>query len=150
MSDETHTAIATSTSQLSPQGLILYKQMLDDTAFIKRQQWATTNYAALLYAAMIWFKHNIDIGSSAVFTLSAAAIVTALVAIGLLIWFQYDLGKLRQRIATANNYCFVGNEKEKLGVKETDEHPFTRGWHILLALILVCAGGAALVIFVSH
>ena len=124
--------------------------MLDDTAFIKRQQWATTNYAALLYAAMIWLKHNIDIGSCAVFTLSAAAILTALVAFYLLIRFQYDLSKLRKRIATANNYCFVGNEKKELGVEETDKDPFARGWHILLALILVCVGGAALVLFALH
>ena len=113
MTDETNSAAATGAPQLSPQGLILYIQMLDDTAFIKRQQWATTNYAALLYAAMIWFKHNIDIGSCAVFTLSAAAIVTALVAFYLLIRFQYDLSKLRKAHRDCEQLLFRRKRKER-------------------------------------
>jgi hypothetical protein len=147
MSEETNSESAASAPQLSPQGLALYKQMLDDIIFIKRQQWATTNYAALLYAAMIWFKHNIAIAPRAVCALSAFAVVTALVAIALLIRFQYDLGKLRERVATANNYWFVGKEKRSFDIKDKDEDPFVRGWHILIPLILVCIGGAALVIF---
>jgi hypothetical protein len=115
---------------------------LDDVNFIKRQQWATTNYAALLYAAIVWFGQH----SGSVCALSTLAIITALFAVGLLIRFQYDLGKLRGRIATANDYCFAGKEKDSLGIEARDKDPFARGWEVLLALILVCAGGAMLVL----
>jgi hypothetical protein len=130
--------------QLTPHALALYNQMLDDLNFIKRQQWATTNYAALLYAAMVWFgQHS---GPGAICPLSTLAIITALVAIGLLFKFQHDLGKLRERIAKVNKYCFAGKEKEVFDIKDRDEDRFTRGGPILGALILVCAIGAALVL----
>jgi hypothetical protein len=45
--EASQSATLTST-QLSQQGIELYKRMLEDTVFIKRQQWATTNYAALI------------------------------------------------------------------------------------------------------
>jgi len=69
------------------------------------------------------------------------------VQIALLIWFQRDLCNLRKRIATTNNYCFVGKEKTGFGIVERDEHPFWRGAHILAVLALVCVGGALLVLF---
>jgi hypothetical protein len=49
--------------QLSAQALALYQRMLEDATFIKRQQWATTNYAALIYAAIIWLARNWPIPS---------------------------------------------------------------------------------------
>jgi hypothetical protein len=135
---------AEDTPQLSQNALTLYKQMLDGLNFIKRQQWATTNYAALLYAAMVWFgQHS---GPKAICPLSMLAIITALVAIGLLVKFQLDLGKLRERIAKVNKYCFAGKEKEVFDVRDQDEDPYTRGGWILAALILVCTVGAALVL----
>ncbi len=38
--------VGTGSPQLSQQGLILYARILEDATFIKRQQWAVTNYAA--------------------------------------------------------------------------------------------------------
>jgi hypothetical protein len=130
--------------QLTPHALALYKQMLEGLNFIKRQQWATTNYAALLYAAMVWFGQHT--GPRATRPLSALAIITALVAIGLLLKFQYDLGKSREHIAIVNRHFFVRKEKEILGIKDQDEDRFTRGRTILAALISVCAVGAVLVL----
>jgi hypothetical protein len=130
--------------QLTPHALTLYKQMLGDLNFIKRQQWATTNYAALLYVAMVWFGQRS--GPIAICPLSTLAILTALVAIGLLFKFQHDLGKLRERIATVSKYCFAGKEKEIFDIKDQDEDRFTRGGLILAALISVCVVGAVLVL----
>ena len=98
--------MAENSKQLSPQALALYQRMLEDATFIKRQQWATTNYAALIYAAIIWFAHNTTIADGIGSLLFALSAITAVVGTGLLIWFQYDLYKLRKRIAAANNYSF--------------------------------------------
>ena len=133
--------------QLSPQALILYKQMLDDTVFIKRQQWMVTNYAALIYAAIIWFAHNLTITPKIACLLSTFDLLTAAIAIGILIWFQFDLRRLRKRISAVSNYCFVGKEKAGFGITDKDKHPFARGGHILGALIVVCVAGAALALF---
>ncbi len=134
-------------AQLSPQALALYKRMLEDTVFIKRQQWATTNYAALIYAAIIWLAHNWSIPAGIACVLIVFSAVTAAIGVGLLIWFQVDLGVLRKRIATASNYSFGTNEKAGFQIKNTDEHPFARGSHILASLITVCIAGAVLAIF---
>ncbi|MFY9772858.1 MAG: hypothetical protein WBG18_05810 [Xanthobacteraceae bacterium] len=133
-----------SSTQLSPQALALYQRMLEDTSFIKRQQWATTNYAALIYAAIIWFAHNTMIGNDIGCLLFVLSAVTAVIGIVLLVWFQIDLCKLRKRIAGANNYSFGRNEKAGFEIKEADPHPFVRGGHILAILIIVCVAGAVL------
>jgi hypothetical protein len=121
--------------------------MLEDTVFIKRQQWATTNYAALIYAAIIWLAHNWSIPPGIACVLIVFSGVTAAIGVGLLIWFQVDLCRLRKRIADANNYAFGASEKAGLGIKDADAHPFARGSHILASLITVCIAGAALAIF---
>jgi hypothetical protein len=84
-------------TQLSPQALTLYKRMLEDTVFIKRQQWATTNYAALIYAAIIWLAHNWAIPGGIACVLIGFSGVTAAIGIGLLMRFQFDLCELRKR-----------------------------------------------------
>lgn len=133
---------------LSPQGQTMYELMLKDTAFIKRQQWAVTNYAALIYAAIIWIAHNLRHMSQALScVLMSFAIITAVVSIGILVWFQFDLSNLRIRIAHANDSLFSDDEKAALSLRYSEPDPFTRGWHILAALVLVCAAGGLLAIF---
>ena len=120
--------------------------MQDDTVFIKRQQWAVTNYVALIYAGIIWFVQNFESASSHILAcaLSTFAIIAGLIGTYLLFCFQLDLSALRRRIETAVNYSFGPEEKEAFTIRERDPDPFTRGGHILLALILVCVGGAAM------
>lgn len=135
-------------AELSPQGQTMYELMLKDTTFIKRQQWAVTNYAALIYAATIWIAHNLRHTSQTLScVLTVFAIITAVVSIGILIWFQSDLSRLRIGIAHANASLFSDDEKAALSLRHRDPDPFTRGWHILAALILVCVAGAVLTIF---
>jgi hypothetical protein len=137
-------------ADLSPQGLALYQRMMEDATFIKRQQWATTNYAALIYGAIIWVTHNTSIAESIGGLLIALSVITATVATGLLIRFQYELYKLRKRIAGANSYLFGTKEKAGLEIEETDPHPFRRGAHILAILIMVCIAGAALASIIAY
>jgi|SRR5579862_2298047 len=140
----------TGSPHVSPQGLILYKQMLDDTAFIKRQQWATTNYAALIYGAIIWLKDHIASDAMLLCIFSDVIVIVGIISIGLLFWFQWDLGLLRKRIESANNYCFDSTERAAFVISEKDQHPFGRGWHILVSLIAVCFVGACLTLFALH
>jgi hypothetical protein len=125
--------------------------MLDGITFLKRQQWAVTNYLALIYAALIWYGRNLRDSTGSIsprlfFALSITAIVAAIVAIGLLIWFQHDTGELRKRITRIHMSCFNENEQDVFGLQPY-AHPYGRGWHVLVALIMVCAFGAILVIF---
>jgi hypothetical protein len=40
--------------KVSEQALLVYKSIIDQFDIIKKQQWATTNYAVLIYAAIVW------------------------------------------------------------------------------------------------
>ena len=109
----THTGL-----EMSPQGQLLYKQIMDNMTFIKRQQWATTNYAVLIYAAIVYLHEKASKLDSA---LSVVAVLTAIFAIGLLVWFQCDLRSLRKRVERADNSYFNDAEKFALEIKEKDE-----------------------------
>jgi hypothetical protein len=104
-------------AELSPQALALYSRMLEDATFIKRQQWATTNYAVLIYAAIIWLTKNITLTEWTRWLLTAFRAGGAIAVVGLLTRFQIDLWKLRERIADANNYSFGAAEKSAFGIK---------------------------------
>lgn len=132
--------------QLSPQALALYQRMLEDATFIKRQQWATTNYAALIYAAIVWLARNWPVPSAAARVLIIFSIATAAIGSCLLIWFQKELYELRKRIAAASNYAFGLNEKTGLEIRTPDPDPFWRGWPILGSLIIVCIAGMLLAV----
>ena len=135
----------TDSPQMSQQALITYKAISDQFDFLKKQQWATTNYLVLIYAAIAWFGQNVTLPSWLLCTLSALTVLAGIVGAGLLVWFQYDLGVLRERAETANNAFFSAHEREALGLKPY-RHPYGRGWHVLAALILVCGVGAFLVV----
>jgi len=83
--------------QISQQGIELYKRMLEDTVFIKRQQWATTNYATLIYAAIIWLSQHTSMNPLLRCVLFVVTILVGVIASALLVKFQCELAKLRQR-----------------------------------------------------
>jgi len=141
--DGTSTQLST---QLSPQALALYERMLEDATFIKRQQWATTVYTALIYAAIIWLARNWAIPSGVAYVLIVFSIATAAIGSYLLIWFQNELCELRKRIAAASDYAFGPNEKTRLEIRTPDPDPFWRGWQILASLISICIAGMVLAI----
>jgi len=132
-------------TQMSPQALIVYKWMADEFVFLKKQMWVTTNYLVLIYAAIVWYGQHVDHSSWLPCLLSGVAIVAGLVTTGLLIWFQYDLGKLRERTRVAEAAYFSTNERQDLGLIPA-EHPYGRGWHVVAAFILICVVGAVLVV----
>ena len=123
--------------------MIAYKAALDLFDVMKKQQWVTTNYAVLIYAAIYWYT-NSNKGRpppGMVCFLIGCAGAVGLVSIGLLVWFQNDIKKLRERLNKINPQFFSQHEYETLGLQHYDR-PFGRGWHVLTALILVCLLGA--------
>ena len=131
--------------QMSPQALIVYKWMADEFVFLKKSQWATTNYLVLIYAAIIWYGQHVKVSSSLSIFLSAAAIAAGLITIALLIRFQCDLAKLRKRTKAAEAVYFSENERQALTLIPY-KNPYLPGWQVLTALILVCVFGAMLVV----
>jgi hypothetical protein len=131
--------------KVSEQGLLEYKSILDQFDIIKKQMWATTNYAVLIYAAILWIDHNIK--ASPVFSWVLVVVTTGVggIATGLLICFQRDLGKLRKRAEHANSKLFSEEERDALKL-EPYRYPYLRGWNVLGALIAVCLVGAGLVV----
>jgi hypothetical protein len=132
-------------SKISEQALLAYKAILDQFAIIKKQQWATTNYAVLIYAAIAWLAYHVDRSPVFSWVLIAVASIVGLAATGLLISFQVDLRDLRKQAQTAENEFFSNEERKALGMKDL-KHPFLRGWEVLTALIAVCLFGAGLLI----
>jgi hypothetical protein len=133
--------------QMSQEAQIVYRAISDQFDFLKKQQWATTNYVVLIYAAIAWCGQHTEPRLS--WALMTVAIGAGAVAIGLLIRFQYDLAKLRERAERANEAYFSTHEREALGL-ESYSRPFWRGWEVLVALILVCLVGTLLVFLVLN
>jgi uncharacterized sodium:solute symporter family permease YidK len=131
--------------KVSEQALLVYKSIIDQFDIIKKQQWATTNYAVLIYAAIVWIDQHVEPSPTFSWVLEAMTIFVGVIAIGLLIWFQIDLGKLRKRAERANSKLFSEEERNALDLKPW-RHPFWRGWNVLVALIAVCLFGAVLVV----
>lgn len=131
--------------QMSPQALISFQAMSDQFEFLKKQMWVTTNYLVLIYAALLWYSQHVEHSPRMSCFLSVVAVVAGLVTIGLLVWFQFDLGNLRKRAEKANVECLSADERRALSF-EPYKHPYGRGWHVLVAFILVCVFGAGLVV----
>jgi hypothetical protein len=139
----------TDPSEMSPQALIVYKSISDQFDFLKKQQWATTNYVVLIYAAIAWCGQHIEQSIPLLCVLIIVTISAGGFGIWLLIRFQLDLAKLRKRADGANEAYFSAHERQALGL-EPYPHPFRRGWLVLTALILVCVAGAILVFIVLN
>jgi hypothetical protein len=127
--------------KVSEQALLVYKSIIDQFEIIKKQQWATTNYAVLIYAAIGWIDQHVEASP----TFSWVLALVGVISIGLLISFQIDLGGLRKQAGHANSRLFSEEERNALCL-EAYRSPYWRGWHVLIVLIAVCLFGAVLVV----
>jgi hypothetical protein len=135
----------TDTPQMSQQALIVYKALYDQIDFIKKQQWVTTNYLVLIYAAIAWVGQHITPTPWVLCTLSTITAVAGVLAIVLLVLFQRDLSESRGRMTDVETAIFSSRWRDALRVQPY-QHTYGRGWLILVVLILVCIVGAFLVI----
>jgi hypothetical protein len=130
--------------KLSEQGVIVYKAMIDEMSFLKKQQWTITNYLVLIYGAIfgLWnIKPVPDIKWLLILSVSGAALFGA----WLLCLIQYDLGKARERIQEVDHKIFDADERSVLKIGKY-QGPHLRGFSFLLVFILIDLCGAILLI----
>jgi hypothetical protein len=132
--------------QISQPAVITYQEIADQFDFLKKYQWSTTNYLVLIYGGIAWFGQHFTLARWQIWALSGVTILAACIGIGLLVRFQCDLGNIRVRAAKANNELLPEHERSALGLKYPDPNPYTRGWEVLVALILVSLVGALLAV----
>jgi hypothetical protein len=133
--------------KLSEQGLAVYKLMLDEMGFLKKQQWTITNYLVAIYAAIFWLSRDFRPTTHAErCSLTILVIVAGVFGVALLVQIQYDLGKARLRIQSADDIIFDPQERTALGI-ELYRGPHRRGLSFLLALIGVSVIGPILLIW---
>jgi hypothetical protein len=132
--------------KLSEQGLIVYKEMLDQLGFLKKQEWVVTNYLMLVYAAIFWLGSNPKVISSiGTCVLMALTIVACVCAVTMLVVIECDLKLARRRVKEADEKIFDHDECDALGIKRY-QGPHYRGLLFVGSLIVVAASGAMLLI----
>jgi len=119
-----------------------YKDAVDNTLFLKRQQWLATNYALLLYAAIfIISAHYFNRTDLARNWLGVLTIVTFIVHWYMLHSFQRAIEKYKDRLAWIYSTYFTADERAGLDVQlEPRSHWYQPEVYIgLMALSLVGA-----------
>jgi hypothetical protein len=117
-------------SEVSPQGLILYKAMHDHHNFLKKQQWVITNYGLVIYAAIVGLQKQISLAAHGWKSLLSLVIaIIAVVGIYQLRIVQRHIVESRDRIETTESKIFDESEQDRLQIKRTEnsearERPF--------------------------
>ena len=132
-------------SQWPPHIAALYQEDTTQLRFMKRQQWAITNYLVLILAAI--FGIDIAIGGLPGWQTCAAGVlvwVAAIVAIFLIGKIQFDMKRIRKRLRTIQLKYFSDDERRDLGIG-TKKKRLSYDWPFTGALIAVCILGALIV-----
>jgi hypothetical protein len=132
--------------KLSEQGLIVYKAMLDRSAFLREQQWTVTNQVVLVYGAILWFGSNVkSVSDTEKHFLIGLTIVACTYGVILLLLTQHNLTVVRRRIIDTNHKIFEQDEYAALGIPKFPG--YLRGVWFRVAFITVLVLGAILLIF---
>lgn len=132
--------------KLSEQGLIVYRAMLDQLDFLKRQQWTITNYLVLIFGAIFWFGTNLKPTATGKCFLAILTVIAGTCGVCLLILIQYDLSQARRRIQESDDTIFDAAERSALGIEQY-RGPHLRGFSFLTALVGVAVFGTVLTIW---
>ena len=140
---------------MPPHILAVFNQLFDELRSMKQQQWAITNYGALILAAIYGVKLS-GVPHSQTY-LRIAAWVVAVVGSLLLLRIQSNMARTRYRLDDMHNKFFISNELEDIGWTNEERRRLQyRPWRRKLAyrcrgleftgpLILVLLAGAVLV-----
>jgi hypothetical protein len=118
-----------------------YKDAVDNTIFLKRQQWVATNYALLVYAAI--FVISAEYFSRTDFARNSLGIVAA--ATFVIHWymmylFQRAIDKFRHRLYWIYLTYFNGEEQAGLDLPLRPRSPWVQ-WEVAVGLVLVSLVG---------
>jgi hypothetical protein len=130
--------------QLSAQALIVYKAILDEVGFLKKQQWIITNYVVLIYGAIYAFaKGQPTLSNAQKYLLSYATLIAFLFGVIALSIIQYQLSKAKIRVDEVNRLIFRREEYVNLQMRN-DIYPYIRGLEFTISLALVLLIGAVI------
>ena len=132
-------------SEWPPHIAALYQEDTTQLRFMKRQQWAITNYLVLILAAIF----GIDTAADGHFgwqTCGAVGLVwgAAIAAILLIGRIQHDMKRVRKRLRKIQLKYISDNERKELEI-ETKKKRLSYDWPFTGALITVCILGAVIV-----
>ena len=131
-------------SQWPPHIAAIYLEDTTQLRFMKRQQWAITNYLIALLAGILGI--DIAIGASNTFWDGAAPSLVwtaTVIALALISTIQCQMKRPRRRLAKMYGY-WASSDRKTFGLKTTPT-PWHRDLPFIIALWLVCLTGAAIV-----
>ena len=125
----------------------VYQGEVEQLRFMKRQQWAITNYLVAIFAGILavdeFVKHPPQWQNCTAIAIVVGA--TAL-AMALLAVIQSHMHGVRKRLARIYSEYYTSDERQLLDLSEQPTS-IRRDLPFLLALFLVCIVGAAIVIY---
>jgi hypothetical protein len=121
-----------------------YKEAVDNTIVLNRQQWIATNYALLVYAAIFvisaQFFQRTDFARN---SLGIVAIVTFFIHWYMIFIFQHAIDRFRARLYWIYRTYFNGEELHGLDLPIQPE-PSCAQWHVAAGFVLVSFVGFVL------
>lgn len=126
----------------------LFRDAVDNIRLLKRQQWAITNYAILVDAAIYALATHHVTNCAVKVLLTALAVVVLAYGATVLINFQSNLKKFRRRIAWVYAQPYYTDEQRKALDLKTTSKGFWYQPAFLIGLIGVLLVGCAIVITV--
>ncbi len=126
---------------------IVYKDAIDNLMFMKKQQWAVTNYLVAIFAGVFAFSRaivNLGIGER----IALASLITLALCYGvyLLVAIQVGMAKFRRRLAWINQSFFTEDERQSLELLPVPKSTL-HNWDFLFGLIGVATIAAGLVLY---
>ena len=140
---------------MPPHILAVFNQLFEELRLMKQQQWAITNYGALILAAIYAVKLSGVPHSQTYLKISVG--LTAVVGSLLLLRIQSNMAGIRYRLDDMHNKFFISNELQDIGLTDKERErlqyrPWRRklaywcgGLEFTVPLILVLIAGAVLV-----
>ena len=140
---------------MPPHILAVFNQLFEELRLMKQQQWAITNYGALILAAIYAVKLSGVPHSQTYLKISVG--LTAVVGSLLLLRIQSNMAGVRYRLDDMHNKFFISNELQDIGLTDKERErlqyrPWRRklaywcgGLEFTVPLILVLIAGAVLV-----
>jgi hypothetical protein len=140
---------------MPPHILAVFNQLFEELRLMKQQQWAITNYGALILAAIYAVKLSGVPHSQTYLKISVG--LTVVVGSLLLLRIQSNMVGARYRLDDMHNKFFISNELQDIGLTDKERgrlqyRPWRRklaywcgGLEFTVPLILVLVAGAVLV-----
>jgi hypothetical protein len=139
--------MAITTPEMPRQIGTAYRDAVDNIIFNKKQQWVTTNYAILVYAAIFAVSANFFSRNDMVRALlGVLTLLTFLYHLYMLKLLQDAITSFRSRLAWIYRTYFTAEEQAGLNLS-FEPKPYTYQAFVLLGLVAVSTIGAALTEF---